>query len=125
MRIKVCVKCGKCMKKAMKIAVVAKGVTSVAMEGEFQDEIVVVGDGVDAACLVVALRKKTCYATLETLEEVKPNTVNQKKPQVDEKSVTSHCCVPQCSSVSYEQRLPWTYEVVNDSYGPTTGCSIM
>ncbi|KAL1197722.1 Heavy metal-associated isoprenylated plant protein 47 [Cardamine amara subsp. amara] len=95
-----------------------------AIEGEFKDELVVVGDGVDAACLVIALRKKACHVTLETLEEVKPSSLNQKKPQVDEKSVTPHCCIAQCPNVRYVQPLPDNYVVVCDSYGPT-GCTIM
>lgn len=88
-----------------------------AMEGEFNDELVVVGDGVDAACLVIALRKKGCNATLETLEEV--------KPQVDENSATPHCCIAQCPLVNYEQPRPEIYKIDHDSYGPTTGCRIM
>ncbi|CAH8261154.1 unnamed protein product [Arabidopsis lyrata] len=122
MRIKLSVNSEKCRKKAMQVAVVANGVTSVAMEGEFQDELVVVGDGVDAASLIMALRKKACHVTLETLEEVKKP---QKKPQVEEKSVTPHCCIAQCPVVSNEQPRPEVYRIVHDSYGPTTGCLVM
>ncbi|EOA32511.1 hypothetical protein CARUB_v10015791mg [Capsella rubella] len=121
MRIKLSVNSDKCRKKAMQVAVLASGVTSVALEGEFGDELVVIGDGVDAACLVLALRKKGCCATLETLQEVKP----EKKPQVDDKSVTPHCCIAQCSVVNNEQPRPEIYRIVHDSYGPTTGCRIM
>ncbi|CAE5967930.1 unnamed protein product [Arabidopsis arenosa] len=122
MRIKLSVNSEKCRKKAMQVAVVADGVTSVAMEGEFQDELVVVGDGVDTASLIMALRKKACHVTLETLEEVKKP---QKKPQVEEKSVTPHCCIAQCPVVSNEQPRPEVYRIVHDSYGPTTGCLVM
>ena len=31
-----------------------------AIEGELEDELVVVGDGIDGACLVDTLRKKAC-----------------------------------------------------------------
>ncbi|KAG7577960.1 hypothetical protein ISN45_Aa03g021880 [Arabidopsis thaliana x Arabidopsis arenosa] len=122
MRIKLSVNSEKCRKKAMQVAVVADGVTSVAMEGEFQDELVVVGDGVDTASLIMALRKKACHVTLETLEEVKKP---QKKPQVEEKSVTPHFCIAQCPVVSNEQPRPEVYRIVHDSYGPTTGCLVM
>ncbi|CAL9221559.1 unnamed protein product [Arabidopsis halleri] len=122
MRIKLSVNSEKCRKKAMQVAVVADGVTSVAMEGEFQDELVVVGDGMDTASLIMALRKKACHVTLETLEEVKKP---QKKPQVEEKSVTPHCCIAQCPVVSNEQPRPEVYRIVHDSYGPTTGCLVM
>ncbi|XP_019092126.1 PREDICTED: uncharacterized protein LOC104746425 [Camelina sativa] len=122
MRIKLSENSDKCRKKAMKAAVVAKGVTSVAVEGEFDDKLVVVGNDVDAARLVIELRKKACFATLETLEEVKPE---KKKPQVDEKSVTPNCCIAQCPVVHNEQPRSEIYRVVYDSYGPTTGCRII
>ncbi|KAL0707087.1 hypothetical protein Bca4012_073513 [Brassica carinata] len=76
MKKKMCIKlsanCDRCRRKAMEVAVNAKGVISVAIEGESGDDLVVVGDGIDAACLVDTLRKKACYAMLETLEEVSP-----------------------------------------------------
>lgn len=120
------------------------GVISVAIEGELEDELVVVGNGVDAACLVEALRKKACNATLETLEEVTPDILfpddDQVKPQEDNDTdkietsddhnstiqmVPPHCCLAQCPSICYEQPQHEMYEVVYDSYGPTTGCTIM
>lgn len=118
-----------------------------AIEGEL-DELVIIRDGVDAACLVDALRKKDWYATLEFLEEVKPNIFSadddQMMPPEDNDTkksknietaahgdnstnqiVPQHCCSAQCPSICYQQLQPETYEVVYDSYGPTTGCTIM
>ncbi|CAH8328938.1 unnamed protein product [Eruca vesicaria subsp. sativa] len=150
MCIKLSVNCDKCRRKAMEVAVNAKGVISVAIEGEFEDELVVVGDGIDAASLVDTLRKKACYAILETLEEFNPEISTPdddqvEKPQEDDdtensnnmetadddnngtdQNVPPHCCLAQCSTNCYEHPHPEMYEaVVYDSYGPTTGCTIM
>ncbi|KAA8534597.1 hypothetical protein F0562_032144 [Nyssa sinensis] len=62
---------GKCRSKAMQIASVADGVTSVAIEGEDKDRVVVIGDGVDSASLANSLRKKVGYADIISVEEVK------------------------------------------------------
>ncbi|CAN8268967.1 unnamed protein product [Cochlearia groenlandica] len=171
MRIKLSIKRDKCRRKAMEVAVSANGnrfggftmerttlwflmeaynvagVVSVAIEGEYEDELVVVGDGVDAACLVQALRKKACYASLESLEEVtpdilSPNDDDDEQPQevndTDEsinvetadddnsinQMVPTHCCVAHCPSFHYQQPRPAMYEVVYDSYGPSNRCTI-
>ncbi|CAL9018026.1 unnamed protein product [Prunus brigantina] len=44
--------------KAMKIAAVADGVNSVAFNEEKKDQMVIIGDRVDAASLALCLRKK-------------------------------------------------------------------
>ncbi|KAF3610263.1 hypothetical protein DY000_02049717 [Brassica cretica] len=118
MCIKLSANCDRCRRKAMEVAVNAKGVISVAIEGESGDDLVVVGDGIDAACLVDTLRKKACYAMLETLEEVSPGILPHQ-------TVPPHCCLAQCSTNCYEQPHSDIYEVVYDSYGPSTGCIIM
>ncbi|KAK8579094.1 hypothetical protein V6N12_069427 [Hibiscus sabdariffa] len=69
--LKVSMHCSKCRTKALKVAAVAYGVTSVALEGAEKDKLVIIGDGVDAACLTEALRKKLCHASIEIVEEVK------------------------------------------------------
>nr|VDD45595.1 unnamed protein product [Brassica oleracea] len=120
MCIKLSVNCDRCRRKAMEVAVNAKGVISVAIEGESGDDLVVVGDGIDAACLVDTLRKKACYAMLETLEE----NIEADDNGTDQ-TVPPHCCLAQCSTNCYEQPHSDIYEVVYDSYGPTTGCIIM
>ncbi|CAN7105578.1 unnamed protein product, partial [Brassica rapa subsp. narinosa] len=147
MRIKLSVNCDRCRRKAMEVAVNAKGVISVAIEGESEDELVVVGDGIDAACLVDTLRKQACYAILETLEEVNPDILTPDDDQVQEEdddtddsknieaadddngtdqNVPPHCCLAECPTICYEQPQHEMSEViVYDSYGPTTGCTIM
>ncbi|KAK8691171.1 hypothetical protein V6N13_074690 [Hibiscus sabdariffa] len=69
--LKVSMHCSKCRTKALKVAAVAYGVISVALEGAEKDKLVIIGDGVDAACLTEALRKKLCHASIEIVEEVK------------------------------------------------------
>ncbi|KAJ7963503.1 Heavy metal-associated domain containing protein [Quillaja saponaria] len=61
----------KCRSKAMKIAAVAQGVSSVSIEGKDNDEVVVVGNEVDSVCLAKMLRKKFRHATIVSVQEVK------------------------------------------------------
>ncbi|KAH0980356.1 hypothetical protein GBA52_007533 [Prunus armeniaca] len=56
--------------KAMKIAAVADGVNSVAFNEEKKDQMVIIGDRVDAASLALCLRKKVGHANLVKVEEV-------------------------------------------------------
>ncbi|OQU81753.1 hypothetical protein SORBI_3006G113100 [Sorghum bicolor] len=56
--IKVQMTCDKCRKSALALACSTYGVQSVGIEGEDKDQLVVVGDGVDATCLTSCLRKK-------------------------------------------------------------------
>ncbi|XVF03688.1 hypothetical protein REPUB_Repub05bG0015100 [Reevesia pubescens] len=90
--IKVSMHCRKCRTKALEIAAVADGVTSVALHGPEKDKLMIEGDGVDAPCLTASLRKKLCHASLEIVEEVKekkptptptPIVYCQQQPQVE------------------------------------------
>ncbi|KAM1000571.1 hypothetical protein ACFX15_006934 [Malus domestica] len=56
--------------KAMKIAAVADGVNPVAFNEEKKDQMVIIGDGIDAASVALSLRKKVGHATLVTVEEI-------------------------------------------------------
>ncbi|KAI4307814.1 hypothetical protein L6164_030955 [Bauhinia variegata] len=60
--IRVRMDCEKCRRKAMKIASVAQGVNSIALEEEEKDRLVTIGDGVDSVCLTKHLRKS--YASM-------------------------------------------------------------
>ncbi|CAN6557723.1 hypothetical protein ACFX2I_007184 [Malus domestica] len=62
-------RCAKCRSKAMEIAVAEDGVTSVAFKGANRDQLVITGDGVDAAGLAKSLRKKLGHADLLSVEE--------------------------------------------------------
>nr|TKW04879.1 hypothetical protein SEVIR_7G139100v2 [Setaria viridis] len=55
--IKVQMTCDKCRRSALTLAGSTYGVQSVAIEGEERDQLVVVGDGVDATSLASCLRK--------------------------------------------------------------------
>ncbi|KAL1556124.1 heavy metal-associated isoprenylated plant protein 16-like [Salvia divinorum] len=57
--------------KALKIAVVEEGVISVSI-GKDNDQLEVVGEGVDSVCLAKSLRKKFCFADILSVAEVKP-----------------------------------------------------
>ncbi|XP_040996334.1 heavy metal-associated isoprenylated plant protein 47-like [Juglans microcarpa x Juglans regia] len=90
--IKVQMTCDKCRTKAMKIAVTSSGsVTSVGIEGTDKDQLVVIGEGVDSACLTHSLRKKLCYADILTVEEVKPPAEQKPKPP---EPTACHCLCP-------------------------------
>ncbi|GJN27323.1 hypothetical protein PR202_gb15337 [Eleusine coracana subsp. coracana] len=68
--IKVHMTCDKCRKKALGIAATAHGVQSMGIEGEDREQLVVVGDGVDAINLTSCLRKKVGSTEIVTVEAV-------------------------------------------------------
>ncbi|KAG6732720.1 hypothetical protein I3842_01G191700 [Carya illinoinensis] len=72
--------CDKCRTKAMKIAATSSGVISVGIQGPDKDQLVVTGEGVDSACLTLSLKKKLCYATILTVEEVKAEKPKPPQP---------------------------------------------
>ncbi|XP_022716596.1 heavy metal-associated isoprenylated plant protein 47-like [Durio zibethinus] len=88
--IKISMHCSKCRARALKIAAVAEGVTSVALHGPEKDKLMIQGEDIDAACLTANLRKKLCHASLETIEEVKADKKEPPKPPTP-----IPCCCPQ------------------------------
>ncbi|XP_054796143.1 heavy metal-associated isoprenylated plant protein 47-like [Prosopis cineraria] len=102
--------------KAMKIAAVRQGVNSVAMEGEGRDQVVVTGEGVDSVELVNLLRKKLGYATIVSVQDVKPG---DKKNEDDELKPIEYYgyCGPYPPAPYYQR-------VVYDPY-PNNSCSIL
>ncbi|CAA2993903.1 Hypothetical predicted protein [Olea europaea subsp. europaea] len=56
--------------KAMRIVAVEPGVISMTIEKD--DKMVVTGEGIDAACLIMSLRKKFCNVEIVSVEDVKP-----------------------------------------------------
>ncbi|XP_044970206.1 heavy metal-associated isoprenylated plant protein 16-like [Hordeum vulgare subsp. vulgare] len=69
--IKLSMSCDKRRSKALTLAARAAGVTSMVITGDARDQLEVVGDGVDAVCLVSCLRKKLGHAQIIKIEEVK------------------------------------------------------
>ncbi|KAF8094161.1 hypothetical protein N665_0369s0044 [Sinapis alba] len=61
----------KSIKKAMKIASGASGVRSVSIQGQ-NDQLVIVGEGIDTAELTRELRKKVCHTTIVTVQAAPP-----------------------------------------------------
>ncbi|CAH1444318.1 unnamed protein product [Lactuca virosa] len=70
--IKMQPKCGRCRTKAMMIAAKASGscVSSVELQGENKNQMVVIGDGIDAAALTSSVRKKIKNASLEMVQQM-------------------------------------------------------
>uniref|UniRef100_A0A2N9F6Y9 HMA domain-containing protein n=1 Tax=Fagus sylvatica TaxID=28930 RepID=A0A2N9F6Y9_FAGSY len=114
--IKVQMACHKCRAKAMKIAAKADGVISVAVEGSDKDQLVVIGEGVDSANLTCSLRKKLCYATLLSVEEVK-----EKQEPKDEKPTSCSGC-PQLPICPQYPPFPTFYEVAVYDPSPSYCC---
>ncbi|KAK1273515.1 hypothetical protein QJS04_geneDACA007829 [Acorus gramineus] len=85
--------CNKCRTKALKIAA-SFGVESVALEGEDKDQLVVIGEGIDAPCLAKTLRKKIGCTEIVTIENVKP-------PEKKEEEKKKYClCIKNpCSCI--------------------------
>ncbi|KAM3696043.1 hypothetical protein ACB094_06G008400 [Castanea mollissima] len=133
--IKVQMACEKCRRKAMMIASKANGVTSLAVEGSDRDQLVVIGEGVDSANLTCSLRKKLCYATLWSVEEVKDvqNEPEGPNPEVvveatnpESPSSPSSIDCPQLPMCSQYLPYPMLYEVKVYDYTPNPSyCPIM
>ncbi|KAL8462308.1 hypothetical protein ACS0TY_032571 [Phlomoides rotata] len=68
--LKVHLKSNKCRSKVMSIAVMTPGVLSVKFEGDEKDEVVVIGEGVDAAKMTSLIRKKVGHASLEFVADL-------------------------------------------------------
>ncbi|KAG2664704.1 hypothetical protein I3760_16G095900 [Carya illinoinensis] len=63
----------------MALAATKHGVSSVSLDGQNPYQLVVVGDDVDAACLIEYLRKKVGQASLVTVEKVVEKAPEKKK----------------------------------------------
>ncbi|CAF1702567.1 unnamed protein product [Brassica oleracea var. botrytis] len=64
-------RCEKCRSAALKIGgQTTAGVTFVGLEGKEKDQVVVIGEGIDAAGLVLRLRKKVGFADLISVTDV-------------------------------------------------------
>lgn len=102
------------------------GVMSVSLQGQDKDQVVVIGERVDAACLTNTLRKKVGYARLETVEEVKDKPAEKKKEddkkKEDKKDPPPFQCImpPPCCPPQFE-----SYGVVYEPYGSQPNCTIM
>jgi hypothetical protein len=95
--------------------IVRTGVSSVAIQVSEKDQLLASGEGVDSANLTRSLRKKLCYATILSVEEVKENAEDKDASASD----TSCSVFP-----AYYQPFPKYYpQVVYDPY--PNNCSIM
>ncbi|KAL5565572.1 hypothetical protein UlMin_028736 [Ulmus minor] len=123
--VRVQMSCNKCRKKALKIAAMEDGVSSVEIGGEDKDRLVVTGDGVDPVCLTSSLRKKVGSATLLSVEELKETKKEEiKAVQVDSVCLTSSQCVSSNYCPQYYCPQP-VYQAVHHYPYPDPSCSIM
>ncbi|KAL2245180.1 heavy metal-associated isoprenylated plant protein 47 isoform X2 [Sesamum indicum] len=105
----------KAKSKAMKIAVAMEGVSSVSV-GKDNDQLQVVGEGVDSVCLAKSLRKKFCFADIVSVQEVKP-------PKPEPTPCPQLPCLPPC-----DYQPPWLairHEFPACETGPPGGCPLM
>ncbi|KAK1310455.1 hypothetical protein QJS10_CPA08g01865 [Acorus calamus] len=80
----------KCRTKALKIAASFEGVESVALQGVDKDQLVVIGEGIDAPCLAGTLRKKIGCTEIVTIENVKPPEETKEK---EKEKKPCPCCI--------------------------------
>ncbi|WVZ74827.1 hypothetical protein U9M48_022954 [Paspalum notatum var. saurae] len=116
--IKVHMSCDKCRSKALAVVAATGGVDSVALAGD--DQVVVVGEGIDSIKLTGDLRKKVGPAQLMQVGEAK----EEKKPAPAPGPVTfvyDHPWqYPPPPHVVYEHPYGYGYQTSQDS-----SCSIM
>ncbi|KAL5720553.1 hypothetical protein ACHQM5_013217 [Ranunculus cassubicifolius] len=72
--------------RAMKIAVSTHGVISAAIQGDSRNQIMVIGEGIDATRLTMSLRKKVGFTELVSVcsieEKMKQGKKEEKKDEV-------------------------------------------
>ncbi|XP_054818096.1 disease resistance protein Pik-1-like [Prosopis cineraria] len=71
--IEVPLKCEKCRTNAITIASEAIGVESATLERKERDQVVIIGEGVDASLVTKSLRKKLNYAHLVAVSQIQPS----------------------------------------------------
>ncbi|KAL4185855.1 hypothetical protein AMTRI_Chr10g232900 [Amborella trichopoda] len=103
----------KSMSKALGAVAGTPGVIQLGLEGEDKSQVMVIGDGVDAAKLTMILRKKVGHTELVSVEENK-DVKKDPKPSV-EPTVCNYPC-------SYAPPQPLCFEV-RPSYNDQ--CSIL
>ncbi|KAL5972365.1 hypothetical protein ACLOJK_041619 [Asimina triloba] len=80
----------------MKIVVGLPGVTSATLEGADQNQIVVIGEGVDSVQLTTRLRKKMGFTELVSVSEVE-----EKKGDANEKPGSDPVVLPTAWAYQY------------------------
>ncbi|CAN6268185.1 unnamed protein product [Urochloa humidicola] len=106
--------------RAMVLAAKASGVSSIAIAGSLQDQLEVVGDGIDITRLVKCLKKKLCNADILKVEEVK-----DKKPEEKEKPKEPKPCSCPPTPCSYYHTPLHMGALVCDNEDPRGLCNIL
>ncbi|CAH8391485.1 unnamed protein product [Eruca vesicaria subsp. sativa] len=115
----------KSIKKAMKIASGASGVRSVSIQGQ-NDQLVIVGEGIDTAELTRELRKKVCHTTIVTVQAAPPPTPppsQQKQPvEYNNEVAPVRRCICEIPNVGYcgfcRSMRETPYQMVPSQYPP-------
>ncbi|GAA0145650.1 hypothetical protein LIER_36160 [Lithospermum erythrorhizon] len=81
-------------KKALKVAVSQSGVLSVSLIGDDNNEIEVIGEGMDPAKLTISLRKNLVYAELLSVNPVVDVVEEEVNELNDEQPRESHFSPP-------------------------------
>ncbi|CAL5068354.1 unnamed protein product [Urochloa decumbens] len=108
--------------RAMVLAAKANGVSSIAIAGALQDQLEVVGDGMDITRLVKCLDKKLCHAEILKVEEVKPQ---EKKKEDEKKKPEPKPCECPPTPCSYYHTPLHMAAVVCDNEDPRGLCHIL
>ncbi|XP_052177654.1 heavy metal-associated isoprenylated plant protein 46-like [Diospyros lotus] len=119
--IKFCMNSNKSHSKVLTNAAGFTGVEEVALNGE--DQIVVVGDGIDSVALTTLLRKKVGYAELVSVESPEPEEEN------DNAGDGVHYATPNCNyyrpAYGSSCSLPVYVDEVRHCHEPSLLCSIL
>ncbi|KAL9309827.1 Heavy metal-associated isoprenylated plant protein 41 [Arabidopsis thaliana] len=123
----------KSMKKAMKIASAKPGVRSVSIQGQ-NDQLVLLGEGIDLAELTRELKKKVCKTTIITVQAAppQPHPMGQYNQMPPARRCT--CEIPNSGFCGFCRSMSQpNYQVVPSPYYPpmlycrdeTDGCRIL
>ncbi|CAO2035390.1 unnamed protein product [Urochloa humidicola] len=107
--------------RAMVLAAKANGVSSIAIAGALQDQLEVVGDGIDITRLVKCLKKKLCNADILKVEEVKDKKPDEKKKTEEHKP----CSCPPTPCSYYHTPLHMAALVCDNNEDPRGLCNIL
>ncbi|PIA28676.1 hypothetical protein AQUCO_06800096v1 [Aquilegia coerulea] len=95
--------CEKSRKKALKIAAIEPGVNTIGLEGD--NQIIVTGEDIDAACLTLKIRKKLGWTDIISVTPIIPEKkLEERKPdpkKVEEKKGGEKKPEPVVPPISY------------------------
>ncbi|KAJ9687082.1 hypothetical protein PVL29_015797 [Vitis rotundifolia] len=100
--IKVTMNGEKSRSKSLKVAVGVAGVESAALQGQEKNQIVVIGEGIDAVALTTLLRKKVGFAELVSVSVVGEKKEEKKDNQGKKNEPSLHAYMPSIEPYYHE-----------------------